>query len=169
MRTRDIKINRLVYFNTSFKKTNTINPLYANEEFKIIETTSLTTGILVHVRSTKFPKVAMWVSSSHVDVTPAVASVPSTTDEPKQPKQQKQPPVKTPLSTDLAVGDIVKFNDRYKQQLREYFRVPENFDHIRENKHIVKDVKRFDDLKYPQGDRIQINCWTMPAIWFTKG
>jgi len=166
MRTRDIKINRLVYFNTSFKKTNTINPLYANEEFKIIETTSLTTGILVHVRSTKFPKVAMWVSSSHVDVTPAVASVPSSSNEPKQP--QKQQPINQSPIPDIAVGDIVIFNDRYNQQLREYFRVPENFDHIRENKHIVKDVKRFDDLKYPQGNKIQINCWIMPASWFTK-
>ncbi len=168
MRTRDVKINRLVQFNISYKKLNTINPTYQDETFKIIETVNLSTGILVHVRSVNFPKVALWVSSAHIETVQKV----------KQKQTIVQPHTPQPVvaisalneefSLKYKTGDVVAFNPEFKKELNYRFKVFENYEHVKNNKHVVKAVANNhpDSFLYRDEPAIKINCWWLPASWF---
>ena len=169
MRTRDIKINRLVQFNISYKKLNTINPTFQDEVFKIIETVNLSTGILVHVRSVNFPKVALWVSSAHIELA-----------QKPQSKQNVQPDIvqHTPqqvsnisaeeITLEIKTGDVVTFNPEFKHELNFRFKVIDNYEHIKNNKHVVVGSAKThpDSWTYRDDPAIKINCWWLPASWF---
>lgn len=167
MRTRDIKINRLVQFNASYKKLNNINPIYQNETFKIVETVNLPTGVLVHIRAVNFPKVALWVSSAHVETFQTVNKVTS----PVLPKSDQ---VSNPLPTvvedtsEIQKGDIVIFDLKFKKELNYRFKVFENYEHVMENTHLVLNTMKChpDSFLYRDEPAIKINCWWLPASWF---
>ena len=167
MRTRDIKLNRQVVFNKTYLKTETINPAYASHVFKIVETVNLPTGVLVHIRAVNFPKVALWVSSAHVESFQTVNKVPS----PVLPKSDQ---VSNPLPTvvedtsEIQKGDIVIFNLKFKKELNYRFKVFENYEHVLENTHLVLNTMKChpESWRYREEPAIKINCWWLPASWF---
>lgn len=171
MRTRDIKINRLVQFNISYKKLNTINPTFQDEVFKIIETVNLSTGVLVHVRSVNFPKVALWVSSAHIEITQKSQSKQKSAQQDVVQHYTPQPTPHIPadeITLEIKTGDIVVFNPDFKRELNFRFKIIDNYDHIKDNKHVVVGCAKThpDSWVYRDEPAIKINCWWLPASWF---
>lgn len=172
MRTRDIKINRLVQFNISYKKLNTINPTFQDEVFKIIETVNLSTGVLVHVRSVNFPKVALWVSSTHIEVAQKPHSAQKSIQHDVVQHYTPQPiPSEEEIAseiTEIKTGDIVVFNPDFNRELNYRFKIIDNYEHIKNNKHVVVGCAKThpDSWVYRNEPAIKINCWWLPASWF---